>query len=689
MCMRNDSHPLYGYGKAKTTKNGSPWWLYHLDGRSSTPRPLPDVAPVLRSVPKEKPKESWTFSELTDLQAKFRDNLHPHYAAKLSNALRLPTWSFDLIEGGIGRNHTKIGKDVVGWSNLEYDGNGNPTAIKIRTEDAGKFYHTNNSTRKNQPGLVLGTSWANEGSPLLLVEGCSDVLACAAAGLPSVGRPSNVGGVNELRELLKPLSREREVIVVGEGDRKPDGRWPGRWGAYWTAMKLARELSRPIGWAVVRAEDGKDSRGYLTRRVGPDSSREKCKSAGSEFLHLLRSDLHFALPGCLELTESVFMGGKAPCGVNVGLVGKSEGTKRGRNCVVHRPCNTWKCSYCRAWKTDRCSAWLYRIVGEWCAPDRIPDGVPLISENAGKPIDGMTIPDKVQPPEPGDPGPWNLYAAIIRSSGWRTFMKNITRIEGGVEFCRIEFDPAKLTEAENYSQAGNEVPKVSPFVYVLYSYVHRQMGTKSLCQSDGYLTLCLVAIAPETALTPKFRNQLQTVTSDGAILLASQALAAIPDAPSEGARFQPVNFSTGWEMAKPMPTSGQYERRFMPQHRPASVREILTLLGVSVIETNIASPASGTQWLEGSLGGALNAWMFQELTAARQPISKKPLSKEDVARLFKSWREFLDLAEPPIQDGEFVRQSIKEKLHAEPLPGDLADIRDSEKCDAEANRVEL
>ena len=84
-------------------------------------------------------------------------------------------------------------------------------------------------------------------------------------GLCVVGRPSNTGGVEHLGELLADVSPEREVIVLGENDRKShetlkpavkarhkadcDGCslcWPGQYGAMTTATKLAEQLCRNI-----------------------------------------------------------------------------------------------------------------------------------------------------------------------------------------------------------------------------------------------------------------------------------------------------------------------------------------------------------------------------------------------------------------------------------------------------------
>ena len=98
------------------------------------------------------------------------------------------------------------------------------------------------------------------GEPLLIVEGASDVAACVTLGLQAVGRPSNVGGVDELAVLLDGYAGE--IIVVGERDAKPDGRWPGRDGARSVAKELAKRLGREVA-VTMPPTPYKDMRSFL------------------------------------------------------------------------------------------------------------------------------------------------------------------------------------------------------------------------------------------------------------------------------------------------------------------------------------------------------------------------------------------------------------------------------------------
>ena len=61
-------------------------------------------------------------------------------------------------------------------------------------------------------------------------------------GLSVVGRPSNCGGIALLIDLLSAFPIQRELVVIGERDEKPDGKWPGRDGAISTGTKLRAAL---------------------------------------------------------------------------------------------------------------------------------------------------------------------------------------------------------------------------------------------------------------------------------------------------------------------------------------------------------------------------------------------------------------------------------------------------------------
>ncbi|MGE3852279.1 MAG: hypothetical protein AB7K09_11090 [Planctomycetota bacterium] len=109
-------------------------------------------------------------------------------------------------------------------------------------------------------GLFVPDNLAELPDPVLIVEGASDCCAAWDANLAAVGRPSARLGVDALSRLLL----RREVLVLAENDRKPDGRWPGREGAHHVATSLAIIWERDV--TCVLPPSGKDLRCWLSGR---------------------------------------------------------------------------------------------------------------------------------------------------------------------------------------------------------------------------------------------------------------------------------------------------------------------------------------------------------------------------------------------------------------------------------------
>jgi len=91
--------------------------------------------------------------------------------------------------------------------------------------------------------------------------------------LAGIGRPSAAGGAELLADLLSDTPDKRPIVVLGENDAKPDGKWPGRDGAKTVARKLARLLGRQVRW-VLPPDFAKDVRAWLGQRQGEESSND-------------------------------------------------------------------------------------------------------------------------------------------------------------------------------------------------------------------------------------------------------------------------------------------------------------------------------------------------------------------------------------------------------------------------------
>ncbi len=153
----------------------------------------------------------------------------------------------------------------------ERDGQGDIIGILTR-DSAGQ----KRRLRGSKNGLAYADAWDKGEGPVLLVEGPSDTAALLTLGCNAIGRPSNRGGAPLLAELLREFPDDRDIIVLGDDDQKPDGLWPGKDGAIHTATDLASRLERPIYWCIT-PDHAKDAREWVNRhaRVEPERMR-KC-----------------------------------------------------------------------------------------------------------------------------------------------------------------------------------------------------------------------------------------------------------------------------------------------------------------------------------------------------------------------------------------------------------------------------
>lgn len=186
---------------------------------------------------------------------RFRANLTADRAAELAADLGLPTSALDALAVGFNPDDA----EGPAWTFPEVLGDGVTVCGVGRRFKDGRKKAMAGSAR----GLTVPVGWQDAPGPVLLPEGASDVLALAGVlGLCAVGRPSNLGGVAFLVELLRGVAASREILVLAEFDPTERGEWPGLAGAQTTAAKLAAELKRPIRWALP-PNKSKDARRWL------------------------------------------------------------------------------------------------------------------------------------------------------------------------------------------------------------------------------------------------------------------------------------------------------------------------------------------------------------------------------------------------------------------------------------------
>lgn len=239
LCRRRDGAQP-GFRHLGPAQGDRSWHLYRREGddrnghHSATPRP-------------SRPPLDW--STRADL---FQRNLTVELRQELAQVL-------GVAEACILGLHVGYMIDDQGgaWTFPEQDGQGNFVGISRRWRDGRK-----RALPGGRRGLTIPDGWRDRPGPILLPEGASDVLALWSLNLCAVGRPSNMGGVDHLASLLHDLPGDRDIIVLGEHDPKPDGTWPGRDGARHTAQELARRLRRPVQWALPPG-GAKDARAWL------------------------------------------------------------------------------------------------------------------------------------------------------------------------------------------------------------------------------------------------------------------------------------------------------------------------------------------------------------------------------------------------------------------------------------------
>lgn len=169
-----------------------------------------------------------------------------------------------------------VGFDGSAWTFPQWDASRVVIGIQRRFRNGKKRYIPDSNV-----GLIFGKNWNMDDGPIFLPEGASDVAALMTMGLNAVGRPSNIAGAELIAELLRPIPKNRLVVVLAENDRKTADDlsnkaksrhtidcegcsqcWPGRYGAIETAKKLSAALERPIHYAFP-PDGAKDVREWL------------------------------------------------------------------------------------------------------------------------------------------------------------------------------------------------------------------------------------------------------------------------------------------------------------------------------------------------------------------------------------------------------------------------------------------
>jgi hypothetical protein len=248
MCGRT-SGPVQGFKYLGKCKGDDQFSLYRReddhrlqdDGYWNGHRPSP-----ARTV---KSKIDWP-----SVSRRYEQQITDDLRRELAATLGLPAYAICYLPVGYA-----ISQDC--WTFPECDGAGKVIGINRRFRNGDKRFLPGGNR-----GLTIADDWYKLDGPLFLPEGASDTLALRVYGRAGVGRPSNLGGVEQLAVLLRGVPKERQIIVMGENDQKPDGKWPGRDGAVQTADRLAGLLHRPVQWKLPPT-GAKDSREWCVKML--------------------------------------------------------------------------------------------------------------------------------------------------------------------------------------------------------------------------------------------------------------------------------------------------------------------------------------------------------------------------------------------------------------------------------------
>jgi putative DNA primase/helicase len=175
-----------------------------------------------------------------------------------------------------------------------YDGGGDICGLQKRLRDPvngkNKF-----AVEGSTLGVFLPHGWQELPGAVHVVEGLGDALALHLLGIAAVGRPDADSCVDAVAATIDRLAPGRPVVVVGERDQKPGGKWPGRDGAKRFAERLATMLNRPTAWALP-PESYKDARDYVSKSTAVGTPIESIRESFLQAVQLTYKATSYSPP---------------------------------------------------------------------------------------------------------------------------------------------------------------------------------------------------------------------------------------------------------------------------------------------------------------------------------------------------------------------------------------------------------
>ena len=229
---------------------------------TSAPNPAKTPAPVVMAPGEDVfslPKPTLTNSpgpgpDWVEMQREFMRACTPRRREYLSDELGVSVSALKSVRVGYS-------EDDTAYTFPEYSASGDIIGINRRFVLDGRKRTIGGSSR----GLTLPRDLPTRDGPIMIVEGATDTAAAWDLGFAAIGRPSAAGGAFQLACLLKGVPEERPIIVLGEIDPKPDGKWPGFAGATLVARKISETLGREVAWALPPS-GAKDIRAWVQEK---------------------------------------------------------------------------------------------------------------------------------------------------------------------------------------------------------------------------------------------------------------------------------------------------------------------------------------------------------------------------------------------------------------------------------------
>ncbi len=273
----------------RRTSDKDQWGCYREEGHSHHPRHdhAPRSSGGTFTAPPRPKREDSPFCRFSAHSEPLCDAAR----SSLASSLGMPESVVDEYQECRYDGSQPIARPVYTMPEWGYDAAGAwvVVSVHVRDQDGGKKTYGDPDARVKR-GLVCPPDW-DRGGPIYVVEGATDALALRAMGLSVIGRPSNTGGGAFLAMLLIDHPG-REVVIVAENDRKPDGRWPGREGTEKVAAEVARKWGYPVRVAAL-PEGTKDSRAWFVVNWKPGTNPLRLDEP---FRKMLRADVRVFRP---------------------------------------------------------------------------------------------------------------------------------------------------------------------------------------------------------------------------------------------------------------------------------------------------------------------------------------------------------------------------------------------------------